>query len=81
MSAVAFRILERTLIRSHNEKAPISRTLNYGRKEKISMIVYFCSIPMAFISIAVSIACYVVMAVIWIIPARSLEKAIDETPE
>lgn len=81
MSAVAFRILERTLIRSHNEKALISRTLNYGRKEKISMIVYFCSIPMAFISIAVSIACYVVMAAIWIIPARSLEKAIDETPE
>lgn len=81
MSAVAFRILERTLIRSHNEKAAISRTLNYGRKEKISMIVYFCSIPMAFISIAVSIACYVVMAAIWIIPARSLEKAIDETAE
>lgn len=79
MSAVAFRILERTLIRSHNEKALISRTLNYGRKEKMSMIVYFCSIPMAFLSIAVSIACYIAMAAIWIIPARSLEKAIDET--
>lgn len=45
------------------------------------MIVYFLSIPMAFVSIAVSIACYVVMAVVWIIPSRSLEKAIDETAE
>lgn len=83
MSAVAFRLLERTLIRSHNERAPITRTLNdgRGRKEKLSMIVYFFSIPMAFISITVSITCYVVMAAVWIIPSRSLEKAIDETAE
>ena len=83
MSAVAFRLLERTLICSHNERAPITRTLNdgRGRKEKLSMIIYFLSIPVAFISIAVSIACYVVMAVVWIIPSRSLEKAIDETTE
>lgn len=79
MSAVAFRILENALIRSHNEQAPLSQTLSYGRKEKWSMIVYLLSIPLAFLYIGLSIACYVAIAAFWIIPAKSLEKAVDET--
>lgn len=79
MSAVAFRILENALIRSHNEKALLSQTLSYGRKEKWSMIVYLLSIPLAFLYIGLSIACYVGIAAFWIIPAKSLEKAVDET--
>lgn len=78
LSAVAFRILERALIRSHDPKAPIARTLNTGRNETISMILYLFSIPMAFVHIAVSIVCYVVVAAIWVIPAKALERAIDK---
>lgn len=75
MSAVAFRILERTLIRSHDAKAPIARTLNNGRKERISIALYLFGIPMAFVHIAIPIACYVAMAIVWLIPAKGLEKA------
>ena len=78
LSAVAFRILERALMRSHDPKAPIARTLNTGRNETISMILYLFSIPMAFVHIAVSIVCYVVVAAIWVIPAKALERAIDK---
>lgn len=75
LSAVAFRILERTLIHSHDARAPIARTLYNGRKEWISIALYLFSIPMAFVHIAISISCYVVVAAVWIIPARELEKA------
>lgn len=78
ISAVAFRILERALIRSHDAKTPIARTLNNGRKEKVSMVLYLLSIPMAFVHIAISIACYVTVAVIWVVPAKRLEQAIEK---
>lgn len=78
MSAVAFRLLERTLIGSHDSQAPIVRTLDNGRKEWVSIVVYLASIPMAFVHIAISICCYVIMAAVWVIPAKRLEKAVEE---
>lgn len=78
MSAVAFRLLERTLIGSHDSQAPIVRTLDNGRKEWVSIVVYLVSIPMAFVHIAISICCYVIMAAVWVIPAKRLEKAVEE---
>lgn len=78
MSAVAFRILEHSLIRSHDDKAPITQTLSTGRKEWISIVVYLFSIPLAFVHIAISIACYVIVAGIWFIPAKGLERAVEK---
>lgn len=78
MSAMAFRILERSLIRSHDDKAPITQTLSTGRKEWISIVVYLFSIPLAFVHIAISIACYVIVAGIWFIPAKGLERAVEK---
>lgn len=78
MSAVAFRILERSLIRSHDDKAPIAQTLSTGRKEWISIVVYLISIPLAFLHIAISIVCYVLVAGIWFIPAKGLERAVEK---
>lgn len=78
MSAVAFRLLERTLIGSHDSQAPIVRTLDNGRKEWVSIVVYLVSIPMAFVHIAISICCYVIMAAVWVIPAKRLETAVEE---
>lgn len=78
MSATAYRILEVTLIRSHDEKTPIVGVVSRGRKEKISTVIYFVAIPMAFLYIPVSIACYISIALLWIIPSRKLEKAVQE---
>ncbi len=75
--AIAFRMLERSLIRTHDAKAPLTRTLDNGRKEKISIALYLFSIPMAFVHIAISIACYVIVAVLWIVPAKGLEEAVE----
>lgn len=78
MSAVAFRVLERALIRSHDEKAPITRTLSNGRKEWISVVFYLVALPMAFVHIAISIVCYVIVAAVWVIPAKGLEQAVEK---
>ncbi len=78
MSAVAFRLLERTLMRSHDKRAPITRTLNAGRKENASIVLYLAGIPLAFVHIAIPITLYVVTALIWFIPDKELETAGEE---
>lgn len=78
MSAIAYRILEITLIRSHDKKMPIVGVVSRGWKEKLSTIIYFIAIPMAFLYIPASIFCYASIALLWIIPSRKLEKAVLE---
>lgn len=78
LSAVAFRILERTLIRSHDPGADIVRILNNGKKEQISMLIYLFGIPMAFVHIAFSIVSYALVAILWVLPGKRLEKAVEK---
>lgn len=78
MCVIAYRILEVTLVHSHNENAPIVKVISKGNKEKISIIVYLLGISMAYIHIAISIVCYVIVAFLWFIPNRNLESAVSE---
>jgi len=77
MSAVAFRLLEVSLVRSHNKNAIIVRSISGGMKEKISIMAYAIGIPMSFVHIAIPIACYVFVAFLWIIPSHKLEQGIS----
>jgi len=77
MSAIAFRILEVTLIRTHKKEAVIFQTVSRGNKEKISIIAYLIGIALSFVQVAIPIICYVFVALMWIIPSRKMEKAVS----
>ena len=81
MSGFAFRLLEMALIHSHNRQAPLVKTIQRGYKEKISIIAYLIGIPMAFVHIAIPIACYIFVALLWVIPNHKLVNAISEKRE
>lgn len=76
MSAVAFRMLEVTLIKTHNKTAPITQHISRGHKEIASIVLYLTGILMSFVHIAVPVVCYVLVALLWIIPSRKLENSI-----
>ena len=73
MSAIAYRVLELSLMRLHDHKSQLGKA-NLGRKEKISIALYLFAIPFAFVHVMISIMCYVSVAVLWIIPNQALEK-------
>lgn len=81
MSAVAFRILEKTLIRYHAEDFPLRRLHDGGKKEWISIAIYFSAIPLAFVSVWISISLYFLMACLWVMPSRKLEKEMEKKEE
>lgn len=74
LCAASFRLLEKTLLKVHNTKSVLVQNLQDGKKEKISMLIYFCGIILAFINIFLSIVCYVSVAIWWIIPTQKVNR-------
>jgi uncharacterized membrane protein len=45
-------------------------------KGKLSIAVYAVSVPLAFVSRWIALALYVLIAVLWLVPDRRLERAV-----
>jgi uncharacterized membrane protein len=73
-SAIAYQLLERALIRAEGEDSALQRALGSGWKEKLSFALYIIAMPAAFVSPYISVAIYVGVSIIWIIPDRRFEQ-------
>ncbi len=78
MSAIAYYILERTLIKYHDDNFALNRICTTGIKDYVSLGVYLIAIPLAYVNTWISIACYILVAFIWLMPERKLEEMMDE---
>lgn len=76
MAAIAYYILSRALIRQHGEDSVLARAIGRDFKGKLSMAVYAVAAPLAFLSRWIAVALYVLVAVLWLVPDRRLEKAV-----
>jgi uncharacterized membrane protein len=74
MAAVSYQLLERALIRAEGDASQVKTALGAGAKEWISTGLYLVAIPSAFVSPYISIACYVVVSIIWLVPDRRFER-------
>jgi uncharacterized membrane protein len=79
MPAIAFYLLQRAIMRRHGAQSLLARALGSDVKGKISPVLYAVGIALAFIVPWVSIAIYVLVAVIWLIPDRRIEHALRES--
>jgi uncharacterized membrane protein len=74
MAGVAYFILARALIRLHGDGSTLAQSIGKDRKSKISLAIYAPAIPLAFVRPWLAGACYVVVAIIWLIPDRRIER-------
>jgi uncharacterized membrane protein len=72
-AAAAYQWLERALIRAEGEDSAVKTAVGAGFKERISFTLYLLSIPAAFVSPYISVAIYVGVSIMWIIPDRRFE--------
>ena len=75
-AAVAYTILQLTIIRCNGRSSRLAAAVGSDTKGKVSIALYALGIGLAFVSPIVSVALYVVVAVIWLIPDRRIERAI-----
>lgn len=78
MSGVAYFILSRALIKIHGDNSTLAVALGDDMKGKISVIVYLLAIPIAFIDSRISMVFYILVAILWFIPDRRIEKVLNE---
>ena len=72
-ASVSYQLLERSLIRAEGEESRVKRAVGAGFKEWVSSILYIAAVPLAFVTPYISVACYIAVAIIWLIPDRRCE--------
>lgn len=76
LSAVAYLLLERSIIAANGPNSKLAGAVGEDMKAKVSMLLYVVAVPLAFYSSWIAIALYIVNAVIWFIPDRRIESAL-----
>jgi uncharacterized membrane protein len=74
--AIAYYVLQQTIIRSQGEHSVLAAAVGGDRKGKISPFFYALAIPAAFVHPAISGALYVAVALMWLVPDRRIERVI-----
>jgi uncharacterized membrane protein len=77
-AAVAYFILTRTLIVLHGKDSVLATALGSDFKGKVSVVIYAVAIPLAFVRSWLACALYILVAVMWLIPDRRIEKTLAE---
>jgi uncharacterized membrane protein len=74
MAGIAYYILAQLLIRIHGEKSKLARSIGRDRKGQVSTAIYLVAIPLAFVHWAIAFALYTLVAAMWIVPDRRIER-------
>ena len=76
LAAIAYYILVRSLLTLHGPGSLLAEALGSDFKGKISLVVYVVAIPLSFVRPWIGCAFYVLVAVMWLVPDRRIERKI-----
>lgn len=76
MSAVAYYILQQAIIASQGETSLLKQAVGNDWKGKLSLIFYSVAIPISYWAPSIAQAVYVLVALIWLVPDRRIERAL-----
>ena len=74
MAGTAYFALSRVIIRSEGSESVVARAIGTDRKGVVSLALYLVSIGAAAIDPWISDAIFVIVAVIWLVPDRRIER-------
>ena len=78
MPAIAYYLLQKTILRKQGPESLLANALGTDIKGKISPVLYAAAILLAFVNPWISIAIYVMVAVMWLVPDRRIENVLRE---
>ncbi|SDT20142.1 Uncharacterized membrane protein [Mucilaginibacter mallensis] len=83
MCGVAYRILVISLIRHEGENSLLAEAVGNDFKGRISVVIYAIAIALAWVNPCISFVLYGVVACVWFIPDRRIEKKVmhEEHPQ
>jgi uncharacterized membrane protein len=76
MAAVAYTLLQLAIVARNGRTSALAVALGSDVKGKLSMSFYASATPLAFFQPWISIALYVLVALIWFVPDQRIERAV-----
>ncbi|MCJ0742982.1 TMEM175 family protein [Pedobacter montanisoli] len=76
MAAIAFLILEKYAIAHEGKDSKLSVAIRSGFKEKGSVVLYIAGIAVSFFYPLLSLLFYYIVAMMWLIPDKRIEKTL-----
>ena len=78
MPAIAYYLLQKAIVHQQGKHSVLASALGRDFKGKISPLLYAAAVALAFVHAWLSIAIYALVAVMWLIPDRRIEKVLRE---
>ena len=76
MAAVSYWILQKTIIHHQGTKSILASAIGIDWKGKLSMALYAAAIPLAFVSPWMANGLFILVALLWLIPDRRIERVL-----
>jgi uncharacterized membrane protein len=76
MAATAYFILVRVLLAGHAADSVLARAIGSDFKGRVSVVIYAVGIALAFANSWLGLVAYMLVAIIWLIPDRRIEKTL-----
>lgn len=76
LAAIAYFILTRTLIACQGQDSTLAAALGRDTKGRVSMVIYAAAVLLAFVNSWLAFMLYVLVAIMWLIPDRRIEKTL-----
>jgi uncharacterized membrane protein len=76
LNALAYTVLVRVIMRSQGPDGPVHRAFGNDFKGNISVAIYVLGIVLSFFWVPGGVACYVLVALIWLVPDRRVERVV-----
>ena len=77
LCAIAYFILQKTIIATQGKNSPLQKALGKDIKGKLSPVLYACAIALSFVAPPLAHSIYAGVALMWLIPDRRIEKAVN----
>jgi uncharacterized membrane protein len=78
MAAIAYYILQHAIIVQQGRDSLLAQAIGRDWKGKISPLCYLAAIPLAFVSVWISNGLFILVALIWLVPDRRIERVLAQ---
>lgn len=77
-AGLAYTTLQSTIIRQQGPGSRLAAAVGSDKKGKLSLVMYIAAIPLAFVEPAISDVLYAIVAAVWLVPDRRIERSVAD---
>jgi len=78
-AAIAYTILQTAIIRLEGPHSKLAAAVQKDMKGKLSIVMWFVAIPLAFVQTWIALGLYIAVACIWLVPDRRIERSLGHS--